>query len=265
MSILALSSELNSTSPLDSIRQYDEKGGEFWKARKLQGLLGYKTWQKFEDAIDRAVLSCENSGELKANHFNHLPGSVKSSGRTGDDWRLSKNACRLIAMNGDPRKVEIALAQAYFSARVQEAETIIPAQSDRIQELQMELEIERLKNRREERQDFRISAYGLPTTLLLEGKSDSVIEVDRPILEVIDQQSGTRFSGQTTKQLANYLNKNSGRLFKSGADVERELNRLGRADLIDTVPRKSLQPFVNKENLKEACDLLVSSRQQQLL
>jgi hypothetical protein len=253
------------TSPFDSIQHFDDKGVEFWKARELMKVLGYKTWQKFEDAIDRAVLSCENSGGLKASHFSFLPGSVKSLGRSADDWKLSKNACRLIAMNGDPRKIEIASAQTYFSAKVEEAEAVIPAQSNRIQELQMELEIERLKNQREQRQDFRITAYGLSTTLLLEGKSDAVIEVDRPILEVIDQQSGVKFSGQTTKQLAEYLNKNGGRSFKSGAELERELNRLGRADLVDTVPRKSLQPFVSKENLSEACKILTASRQQQLL
>jgi hypothetical protein len=82
---------------------------------------------------------------------------------------------------------------------------------------------------------------------------------------VIDAQSGAKFSGQTTKQLAEYLNKNGGRSFKSGAELERELNRLGRSDLIDTVPRKTLQPFISKDNLQEACRILVNNRQQQLL
>ncbi|MFM2303501.1 MAG: hypothetical protein RLZZ135_910, partial [Cyanobacteriota bacterium] len=67
------------------------------------------------------------------------------------------------------------------------------------------------------------------------------------------------------KQLAYYLNKNGGRSFKSGAELERELNKLGRADLIDAVPRKTLQPFVSKENLSEACKLLINNRQQLLL
>jgi anti-repressor protein len=117
---------------------------------------------------------------------------------------------------------KLDLVDAFSSAK-KIIKTVIPAQSNRIQELQVELEIERLKNQREQRQDFRINAYGLSTTLLLEGKSDAVIEVDRPILEVIDQQTGSKFSGQTTKQLADYLNKNGGRSFKSGAELEREL------------------------------------------
>jgi hypothetical protein len=145
------------------------------------------------------------------------------------------------------------------------AKQIIPAQNDRIRELELENENLKLRRHENDRQDFRLTAYGIQTTLLLEGKSDSVVEVDRPILEVIDAQSGVKFSGQTTKQLADYLNKNGGRNFKSGAELERELNKLGRADLVDTVPRKTLQPFVSKQNLMEACRILTDSRQQRLI
>jgi hypothetical protein len=145
------------------------------------------------------------------------------------------------------------------------AKQVIPAQNDRIRELELENENLKLRRHENDRQDFRLTAYGIQTTLLLEGKADSVVEVDRPILEVIDAQSGVKFSGQTTKQLADYLNKNGGRSFKSGAELERELNKLGRADLVDTVPRKTLQPFVSKANLSEACRILANSRQQKLI
>jgi phage regulator Rha-like protein len=143
--------------------------------------------------------------------------------------------------------------------------TVIPAQSARIRELELENENLKLRRHEADRQDFRIAGYGLATTLLLEGKGDAIVEVDRPTIEVIDAQSGAKFSGQTTKQLAEYLNKNGGRSFKSGAELERELNKLGRADLVDTVPRKTLQPFVSKENLSEACRILTNNRQQRLL
>jgi hypothetical protein len=145
------------------------------------------------------------------------------------------------------------------------AKEIIPVQSDRIRELELEVRALELRGRENDRQDFRIAAHGIATTLLLESKADSVVEIDRPILEVIDQQTGVKFSGQTTKQLADYLNKNGGRSFKSGAELERELSRIGRGDLIDTVPCKALQPFVSKENLDEACRVLISNRQQQLI
>jgi BRO family, N-terminal domain len=108
-------------SPFDAILRLDGDA-EYWRARDLMKLLGYAKWQKFRDAIERAMAACENVGDLKASHFNHLPGAVSVSGRTGDDYRLSRHACYLIAMNGDPRKVEIAQAQTYFAIKTREAE-----------------------------------------------------------------------------------------------------------------------------------------------
>jgi DNA-damage-inducible protein D len=93
MSKLILAAQSNSNSPFDEIRRVDEHGSEYWMARDLQKMLGYKTWQKFSDAIDRAKSTCLLNGELEASHINHLPGSVSAEGRTGDDYRLSRNAC----------------------------------------------------------------------------------------------------------------------------------------------------------------------------
>lgn len=268
MTALSLTSQ-QPTSPFEAIRRYDENGIEFWKARELQKILGYQQWRRFEDAIDRAKSSLVNQG---LNATEHIADDGKlgthatlAAPKTSSDYNLSRHACYTIAMNGDPRKVEIAQAQAYFVAKTREAELVIPAQNDRIRELELELGIQTSINDRMARQDSRIAMHGLATTLLLEGKGDAVVEVDRPILEVIDANTGVKFSGQTTKQLADYLNKNGGRSFKSGAELERELAKLGRSDLVDTVPRKALQPFVSKENLAEATKILTASRQQQLL
>ncbi len=109
-------------SPFDAILHLDENA-EYWLARGLMPLLGYKQWHRFSDVLDRAMAACENTGDLKASHFNHLPGAVSGSGRTGDDYRLSRHACYLVAMNGDPRKTEIAQAQTYFAIKTREAET----------------------------------------------------------------------------------------------------------------------------------------------
>jgi DNA-damage-inducible protein D len=43
----------------ESIKQANAHGAEYWSARDLQLLLGYSQWRRFEQAIERAVSSCQ--------------------------------------------------------------------------------------------------------------------------------------------------------------------------------------------------------------
>jgi hypothetical protein len=250
--IVQVRGEYNQSSPFDAIIQFDSKGSEWWSARDLQKMLGYTKWQMFENAIQIGIENLESAiGDITDHLTSNSKLGTLANPAPLQDYRLSRLACYHIALACDSRgKPNVKAAKHYFAVKTREAEVIIPAQNERLIELQTELEIQRLINNRMIIQDTRIAMHGLSTTLLLEGKADSIVEVDRPILEVIDAQSGAKFEGQTTKQLADYLNKNGGRKFKSGAELERELTKLGRADLVDTVPRKTLQ---------------INNRQQQLL
>jgi DNA-damage-inducible protein D len=109
-------------SPFDAIRQLDDDG-DFWSARDLMPLLGYERWERFETAVERAIVACHNSG---SDHHAHFRAAAKNrselGGRPGVDWRLTRYACYLVAMNGDPRKPEIAAAQTYFATKTREAE-----------------------------------------------------------------------------------------------------------------------------------------------
>src|SRR5271157_4236976 len=48
----------------------------------------------------------------------------KGAQRQGDDYFLSRAACYLIAMNGDPSKPQIAAAQAYFAIKTRQMEIL---------------------------------------------------------------------------------------------------------------------------------------------
>ncbi|MDF5717371.1 MAG: DNA-damage-inducible protein [Rhizonema sp. NSF051] len=113
-------------SPFDQIKNIDDQGNEYWLARQLQILLGYKQWQRFEETIERAKIACINIGDLVVkNHFSNVDKMVKrpqGGGVNQSDYKLSRYACYLTAMNGDPRKTEIAQAQSYFAIKTREAE-----------------------------------------------------------------------------------------------------------------------------------------------
>lgn len=53
----------------EALKQANLHDAEYWSARELQPLLGYSQWRRFEQAIERAVTSCETSGNNPANHF----------------------------------------------------------------------------------------------------------------------------------------------------------------------------------------------------
>ena len=130
---------MGGTPDFASIKQTNVYGIEFWSARDLMPLLGYdKNWRNFTTAIEKAKVACQESGQLVENHFDASIKMVKiGSGteREVDDYNLSRLACYLIAMNGNPRKSEIAEAQTYFaiSTRANEIYELRKEQENRLQ------------------------------------------------------------------------------------------------------------------------------------
>lgn len=111
----------------ESIKHINEDGQEYWLARELQPVLEYTQWRRFSDAIERAKLACKNSGFEIEDHFADIGKMVDiGSGAEREiyDVMLSRYACYLIVMNGDPRKEIIALGQTYFAIKTRQQELI---------------------------------------------------------------------------------------------------------------------------------------------
>ncbi len=122
---------LYQASPFDAIRQINEYGQEIWSARDLQTPLGYGRWENFKETIERGKISCQNSGYESLDHFRDTTKPItggKGAIQVVEDFHLTRFACYLTAMNGDPHKPEISAAQVYFAIKTREAEIGKPLQ-----------------------------------------------------------------------------------------------------------------------------------------
>lgn len=116
-----------SDETFESIKRYTDEGVEFWYARELSKVLQYSDWRNFQNAIFKAMEACQNSGNEITDHFGDITKLVKiGSGaeRPIDDIMLSRYACYLIVMNGDPQKEVIAVGQTYFAVKTRQQELV---------------------------------------------------------------------------------------------------------------------------------------------
>lgn len=133
-----------SDTVFEQIRHVGDSGEEFWYARELQKVLGYTEWRNFTKVIAHAIKAAEKSIGASEDHFvevNKMIELGKTARRVVEDYRLSRYACYLIAMNGDPSKEVIALAQTYFAVKTRQQELI--EDYDRLSEEQKRLAIRR--------------------------------------------------------------------------------------------------------------------------
>ena len=243
-----------SQSPFDSIKHTDEQGREYWMARELMGLLGYPRWNEFKVAIERAIVSCEaqqGSNEVSK----HFSGSIlKSGGRPKEDYKLSRFGAYLTAMNGDPRKPEIAQAQAYFVVKTREAETVIPQQYDELEALRLQVKIveAQASMMRDKRLVLEsgaaiVSLHGVGTLALIQGRPEAVVrETETEFESVVMNEDGKQlavFRGKSLAQLGKELK------FKTGKEFQKWLESCGHDHLISKAMRPVQTDYIPAESV----------------
>ena len=60
----------------DDIR-HEADGIEYWYARELMKLLDYVQWRNFDNAINKAMISCENNGNVAEDHFSRINNTIE--------------------------------------------------------------------------------------------------------------------------------------------------------------------------------------------
>ena len=80
---------LNKGNPtFESIRHIDKDQTEYWYARELQDVLEYTQWRRFGNAINKAKISCENSGIATFEHFADLGKMVQIGSGAKKELRI---------------------------------------------------------------------------------------------------------------------------------------------------------------------------------
>lgn len=114
-------------------------------------------------------------------------------------------------------------------------------------------------------QNTMLTLHGAPTVLALAGKEDQVVEVEKPVIEVIDKRYNVKFKGQTTSQLAKYSNQMYGTKFKSGADLVKFLKAHGKEKVIANTLRTVTQDYIPEDFEKEVLQTIKNNTQRQIL
>jgi len=110
---------------LEDLKHVTSQGVDYWKAREIHPVLGYPIWANFEPVIERTKIAFRSNGMDPTHHFVPTGKMVEigsGSQRRVGDFYMSRAACYLTAMNGDPTKPEIAAAQAYFAVQTRRIE-----------------------------------------------------------------------------------------------------------------------------------------------
>lgn len=78
-------------------------------ARKLQKVLEYKRWDKFNNIINNAKIACKKSNCAQEDHFSCLGKMIELSKEVKEtilDYKLSRYECHLIVQNGEVKNFD---------------------------------------------------------------------------------------------------------------------------------------------------------------
>ena len=103
-------------------------GLTYWWASDLMEMLGYSSMKSFQKVLDRATKVFVS---LNIPHYENVIAEQRElEGEKVQDFKLTRFACYIVIMNGDPKKEKVALAQAYFAQQTRKFELYIENHQD---------------------------------------------------------------------------------------------------------------------------------------
>lgn len=106
----------------------NENGIPLWWATELMLMLGYTDIKTFTKVIDRTTKAFVS---LNIPHYENIIAEKREiDGKIIQDFKLTRFACYLTAMNADAKKPEVALAQAYFAEQTRKFELYLQGNNE---------------------------------------------------------------------------------------------------------------------------------------
>lgn len=206
-------------------------------------------------------------GLKREKHFSSVLMKTPSGGRSTEIIQLSCDAFKhfcLMAETDRGEEVRDYFIEAEKKWRLVQKHHPAIAEDVEMKRLEQAIRFEELRYMNTKIACDLATMHGKQYALVALGRDDAIVEVDRTVLEVIDTRCGDRRKGMTTKQLADYVKGKTGIRFKSGAEVERQLQKHA-PELLDLVQRPVNQVFINEENIDRAVEVLSRGNRQLLL
>lgn len=107
---------------------FEENGIMYWWASWYGTILGYKSLKTFNNPIQKAIQACTTLQIDTSENFMATKKVESSSSFT--DYKLTRFACYLIAMNADARKPIVARAQIYFVKQIERINLVLEGSKD---------------------------------------------------------------------------------------------------------------------------------------
>jgi len=256
-----------------NILQVIESNGDLViDSRLIADTLGIEH-RAFMRTVDKYLADIQAFGQLRFENAT-VTNSVGASNITKFVLLNEAQATFVMTLSRNTRKVidcKLNLVTAFEKAKSIIRE-VIPAQNDRLRELELENENLRLVNKNYEiqermmiRQDSMLTIHGAPVVLALAGKSDQIIERETIVTEVVQPDTGTTEKILTAKQLDRIIKDRTGQKLTSLKWFADELRKLGRDDLLIPVTRSQTSEYPIPSKIDEAIALVYQAQRQKLI
>lgn len=255
--------EVSNEKALESLNKAKALIMAFWKGENIATTAQIAEFYEVSEDIARKTVS-RHRDEFESDGLKVLRGKALNEVR--DIMSLSPNSPNETIWN--PRcalRLGMLLRDSEIAKLVRtvilDSLEVIPAQSGRIRELELELELTKAKTHYMDRRDAIRLIHGAEVLALLDGRPDIVIEKVEKVTETIICKNGRNvsFEGRSTAELGKELG------FKSGKELERWLEKNGHSHLVCQGLRVNQASYIPTENLKEVKQLFSKARNRQLL